>query len=100
MTHPTGAREALRPCPFCGDTAAMDAEHGRWYVECTQCSAVGMRCTTAEKAAEFWNRRPESIGSGAQAGPQAGAPAPYLRAYPVNGAAPSAPSRKGAGREQ
>lgn len=47
----------LKPCPFCGERAALVADNGPYLVECVECRAAGPRAPYPKKAAEFWNRR-------------------------------------------
>lgn len=60
----SGAREQLRPCPFCGGEAIMGIachvhEDYAFRVECRECKIVTPFYDTEAKAIEAWNRRAE-----------------------------------------
>jgi Lar family restriction alleviation protein len=50
---------ALKPCPFCGGTAAhvLESDHSWPWVECPHCSCCSALAQTVELAIEKWNRR-------------------------------------------
>jgi Lar family restriction alleviation protein len=97
----TTDREALLPCPFCGDTTPQLGEirhgdkllHG-FIVECCDCTANIDRQDSEEAAVAAWNRRaaapsraqPSSLGvpaspSGSTLQPSASASIPNARHY-------------------
>lgn len=51
----------LKPCPFCGSDATVDANFGReWWVQCNneECAATtGLVPVTRHEAIALWNRR-------------------------------------------
>ena len=61
----------LKSCPFCGGEAQMESwdmspferslindESMKWYyVFCDECCAQGPDCSSADQAAEQWNKR-------------------------------------------
>lgn len=56
--------DRLAPCPFCSSTPVMRhdtrSEHRvywHWYVECSDCGAMGPSAETEGTAAFFWNDR-------------------------------------------
>lgn len=54
----SGAREQLRPCPFCGSVAIvwMQAGHAH-YLECSHCGGRIRPHIDKAEAIEAWNRR-------------------------------------------
>ena len=55
----------LEACPFCGGRAEIVSEYANsYYVECVNCwASISQTEATAEKAAEVWNKRGNSIAS-------------------------------------
>ena len=61
--------ETLKPCPFCGGKASIrtvtpiivgaskDTGYGGFFVMCDKCLISSNNYSTAEIAAEHWNRR-------------------------------------------
>lgn len=54
----------LKPCPFCGGPGVLRTVGKEWYVECgnrliCNVSPWTVYTTSAEEAAEHWNRRAE-----------------------------------------
>lgn len=65
-------KEALKPCPHCGCEAGIIIEHGKVFVECSECGcrsawysiifenrekAYANIISMAKYAAEVWNKR-------------------------------------------
>lgn len=56
-------REALLPCPFCGNKADFENNFGsEWWVKCEKCDALhGVLSPNISEAQAIWNRRPASL---------------------------------------
>ena len=48
----------LKPCPFCGGEAVLQAFYGGNYVECGTCKCSTERFIKTEDAIQAWNNRP------------------------------------------
>lgn len=66
MTEPATPLPALKPCPFCGGDATLEAgldyvgneeEFDAWWAMCRACNVYASHDTETE-CAEAWNRRP------------------------------------------
>jgi hypothetical protein len=50
-------RDALKPCPFCGEKAELRTEGKQWIVRCTSCWGQGGPQYDSENAVSLWNER-------------------------------------------
>lgn len=56
------AGKEIKPCPFCGENAgvnACDQESGNFFIRCRGCGAVGPWYAYLSDAIEAWNERKE-----------------------------------------
>lgn len=61
MTETPAMREALLPCPHCGENAAELKFDGTYYwVQCA-CDAVSIECDSKEYTIGKWNTRPSPV---------------------------------------
>ena len=48
----------LKPCPFCGGFAVVQALYGGAYIECGTCGCSTQRFIEIDDAIKAWNNRP------------------------------------------